>query len=1103
MAKVVQTQILDEDVIGIDQSENDITAKTGDVTTGKENDKITIKNTIGDIGEIMTGAGNDNVSITFNDNAGWTEEYKTINLGKGDDTLSLDIGDYFMQNYIDVGDGDDKVTLVEGYFNGWWEEGTGLELGTGDDTLIAKGSELSVHLDVSTIRGDDVLEQGKGHVYLDFSNLSTESVNFLVSGKDLVIKIIGDGEFGTPTLTIKNHLALGSKSVFKGFIPAEGMDFDVEIDEYSEYISSQYILSKIDGYKLLNNKITGTDHHDKIVTGIGDDLINAGKGDDIIKSGFGNDTISGGSGINTIVISDDNTDYAGQSPYNYGTDVINSGNGYDILRFDCIDSIEDINFGIQNNDLLINYGENGVIVLKNYLKLQGKHSVKEMVFADGSSVNLAEEIGFLPSGKEKEAYSDKKIEEMYIYDDDMDIEKHDKHIYGGEYSESLTGSRGNDFISTGSGSNLVNANAGHDSIYIGYNECYEGEYGEDEWIEYPEYNYPENTNGDDTIYAGAGNDVINDMDGSKIGNHEIYGEAGDDEIWLSTGGGHKIYGGAGNDTISVSGSNEAGEMPTVDAGKGVNEIFCYEGAVIVSGGGTDSLIYWPENGEYNFEKVGDDLVLNEIITLKDYYKLNGKHSVKYIDNIDINNFDIPINDTIQGSAWIKNNLKGTVYADSIVGGYSNDVIKGNNGHDIIRGEAGNDKLYGDAGNDIIWGEGGNDTIYGGTGFNEIRTGSDSDIVYCDKNGSTTVYAGAGENKIYSSAGANTFVIENEKSLTTIYNATANDTLDLSALNWDNLYYELDEKTKDLYISFDNTAIVLKNYFKAKDANFLNNIINSDGEMITIDSIYKNSEMNYVEFGNYVKVNVTGTMLSDSIVTGDMADTIKGGYGDDTITSGAGNDKLYGDYGDDEISVGTDSYYLKNDKYVDGGNGDDSIEVMGYGKHKIYGGSGDDNISINIGKATIYGGDGDDEIFAGETSEDCKIYGDKGNDYITTGSGNDYIDAGNGDDVIIATAEGNGKDTLYGGKGADTYYLSASDFSGSLIYDASGYSDKIVIENASIDEAGGTIIYFDLKIDNKGNIVESASKNLYISDSNFMQYHKEGDSYHKIKDFFVK
>ena len=796
MAKVVQTQISNEDIYGIDQSENQITAKRGNITTGEGNDKITLKDKFGDIGNITTGAGNDNVSITFNDKASWTEEYRTINLGKGDDTLSIDISDYFMQNYIDAGDGDDKVTLVEGYFNGWWEEGTGLELGTGDDTLIAKGSELSVHLDVSTIRGDDVLEQGKGHVYLDFSNLSTESVNFLVSGKDLVIKIIGDGEFGTPTLTIKNHLALGSKSVFKGFIPAEGMDFDVEIDEYSEYISSQYILSKIDGYKLLDNKITGTAHHDKIVTGIGDDLINAGKGDDIIKSGFGNDTISGGSGINTIVISDDNTDYAGQIPYNYGTDVINSGNGYDILRFDCIDSIEDINFGIQNNDLLINYGENGVIVLKNYLKLQGKHSVKEMVFADGSSVNLAEEIGFLPSGKEKEAYSDKKIEEMYIYDDDMDIEKHDKHIYGGEYSESLTGSRGNDFISTGSGSNLVNASAGHDTICIGYGQCYEGENEDGEWEDYPEYGNPENVAGDDTIYAGAGNDYIHDIYVSKIGNHEIYGEAGDDEIWLNSGGTHKIYGGAGNDSIGLP--SEGDSIITVDAGKGINTIYCYDSAVeIVSGGGTDNLSYYPVGGEYNFTKIGDDLVLNGIITLKDYYKLNGKHSVKFIDNIDINNFDIPINDTIQGSAWIKNNLKGTVYADSIVGGYSNDVIKGNNGHDIIRGEAGNDKLYGDAGNDIIWGEGGNDTIYGGTGFNEIRTGSGSDVVYCDKNASTIVYAGADENKIYSSAGANTFVIENEESLTTIYNATANDTLDLSALNWDNLYYELDEKTKDL------------------------------------------------------------------------------------------------------------------------------------------------------------------------------------------------------------------------------------------------------------------------------------------------------------------
>ena len=117
----------------------------------------------------------------------------------------------------------------------------------------------------------------------------------------------------------------------------------------------------------------------------------------------------------------------------------------------------------------------------------------------------------------------------------------------------------------------------------------------------------------------------------------------------------------------------------------------------------------------------------------------------------------------------------------------------------------------------------------------------------------------------------------------------------------------------------------------------------------------------------------------------------------------------------------------------------------------------------------------------------------------------------GDDTIYATAGGNydvtagsnNKDTLYGGKGNDAYYLSALDFDGALIYDAAGYNDKIVIENASIDEADRTIIYFDLKIDKKGNIIESSSKNLYISNTEFMQYHKYGDAYHKVKDFFVK
>lgn len=1095
MAKVVQTQLLDEEVFGIDQSENQITAKQGNITTNDENDKITMKGENIKVGTIITGKGNDNVTIISAQDLYNGEEYTTLDLGSGDDTLSINACCDIWYTGIMMGAGDDKLTLTDDYLGDCFEEGYGIYLGSGDDTLTPKGSKLTLYLDASRIQGDDVLEQGKGKVYIDFSAFSSEYVQFLASGKDLVIKI--NGEFGPSTLTVKNHLALGSKSVFKEFAPPEGSDYP-ELGEYDAYLSTQNILSKIEGYKLLDNKITGTAYHDEIVTGIGNDVINAGKGDDVIISGDGNDTINAGTGINTIIVED-----------LIGTDVINSGNGYDVLKFTAVENIEDINFIKEDNNLMIHHADEGIIYLKNYYKLNGKHSVKEVVLADETSYNLAEYIGYRNyQPKAKEEYSDKKIENMYD-----DVKKHKKHIYGGESSETLTGSASSDFISTGDGSNLVKAGAGHDDIVMGYGDCWE--YEEEGGEGYPEYEYPENVVGDDTVYAGAGDDYIYD-DCYKIGDFEIYGEAGNDTIGVNCIGNHKLYGGAGNDFISCHGYGEDDGTATINAGTGKNDIQVeYKNVDIYSGGGTDNLIYWTEEGDYNFTKVGNDLVIDEMISvyekigndlvidgmisLKDYYKLNGKHSVKYINGIDITTLNLPIYDTIEGSNWVKNNLRGSVFSDSIVGGYSNDVIRGNNGHDIIRGEAGNDKLYGDAGNDIIWGEGGNDTIYGGTGFNEIRTGSGVDTVYCDKNASTTVYAGEGENKIYSSAGANTFVIENETSLTTIYNATANDTLDLSALDWGSLAYEINEKTKDLHISFGNTEVVLKNYFKAKDANFLNNIINSEGETITIDSVYKESGLNYLSLLDYGKVNVIGTMLSDYVETGDWADTIKGGYGNDTITSGAGNDKIYGGYGDDEISVGTDEYFYNN-KYVDGGNGDDSIEVMGYGKHKIYGGTGDDNISINIGKATIYGGDGDDEIFAGETSEDCKIYGDKGDDYITAGSGNDYVDAGNGDDVIVATAEGNGKDTLYGGKGGDTYYLSASDFSGSLIYDASGYNDKIILENFSNNS---NIIYFDLKIDKKGNIVESSSKNLYISNTDFMQYHKNGDAYHKVKDFFVK
>lgn len=1058
MAKVVQTQLLDEDVFGIEQSENHITAKQGNIVTGNENDKITLTNTITNGNPLTltlnTGDGNDIININH-------EIYTSqINLGNGNDTINIKNRNY-LSDPIELGEGDDKITVSEGYII--------VNSGAGDDTISSKGEKVTLVVNVAETTGDDVIEQGKGTLILDFTGIEEENVKFEASGNDLLIKV------NNSTLTVKNHLKLGSKSILKGFY-CDGWSINEQYDEeYYGAIPFQHLLSKIEGYKLLDNKITGTNWHDSIITGSGNDIIKAGKGDDIIISGSGNDTISAGTGVNTIVINEE-----------AGTDIINSDKGYDALKFEHC-SYEDLGFYQEGNDLIIHHSDMGLVNVKNYFKLKGKHSVQEIMFSENEPYNLSEilvEQGLLNDSIyiEKELKTDKIFDDIYnyVYDDENYVDEYSNEYYGDDTDEIIIGSKGTNYIATGLGDDIVKTYSKHDYI----------------WCE----------GGNNKIDTGAGDDHIQCMSGEN----EINSGAGNDDIYCGMDeieGHYNISAGAGNDYISImSGS------ANINAGTGNNCIQTgfdnSQTITIESGKGTDTLMMHSDITSVEQSEDGYDLILNENIILKDYYKLNGKHSVKYINYCpeekshiyelkDILN--LPMYQRIDGDPNKKNNLKGSSYEDSIMGGKLNDTIKGGSGNDTIYGSYGNDKLYGDGGNDSMFGGEGDDTIYGGAGINEITAGGGKDTIYCDKNGSTHVTTGEGENKIYSSAGANTFCIGNFNSTTYIYNATANDTLDLTNLEFSSLgemYLGIPYKSNDIHIWFENNGarIVLKNYLKAKDANFLTNIVYGDGIKTTVDEIYKaKEELSHYEYQEYEKVNFVGSFLSDYVETGDYADTIKGGYGNDTIISSDGKDKIYGGYGDDSIVSGNFN------KYIDGGNGDDYISA-GIGNHKIYGRTGNDDIYVDDGKSTIYGGDGGDGIFASGSYQNCKLYGEKGNDTIFSGYGNDYIDGGDGNDTIYAINDGNGKDTIYGGKGSDTYYLSTSDFRGSLIYDKAGYDDKIILENFSNNS---NIIYFDLKIDKKGNIVESSSKNLYISNTDFMQYHKDGDAYHKVKDFFVK
>ena len=131
-------------------------------------------------------------------------------------------------------------------------------------------------------------------------------------------------------------------------------------------------------------------------------------------------------------------------------------------------------------------------------------------------------------------------------------------------------------------------------------------------------------------------------------------------------------------------------------------------------------------------------------------------------------------------------------------------------------------------------------------------------------------------------------------------------------------------------------------------------------------------------------------------------TVHGGNGDDTITvigarnqgifGGAGDDviiadgddntKFYGGDGDDDITLNGQST-----RYVYGGDGDDTITATGYKNYRFYGGAGDDDITINTDDANAFVAP--DFATGDDTIVDKLVDGGDGDDTISVNGGHNY------------------------------------------------------------------------------------------------------------------
>ena len=385
-----------------------------------------------------------------------------------------------------------------------------------------------------------------------------------------------------------------------------------------------------------------------------------------------------------------------------------------------------------------------------------------------------------------------------------------------------------------SGDDVLRGGSGDDELF-GYegNDYLEGESGDDSLYGHDGNDSLGGGGGNDQIRGGPGDDVIDGDDGQD----DLWGGEGND--WLNPGDTDRwesVYGSTGNDTIVYS-DVQIGyhtlDYSSLDAGihariNGVSNT----GSVDKGPAGTDTIVDvanplnagWTTGGLEFYATHFDDVI---DLTLDDEQWMSvvagagddtinistGDSSERGLVSLDFvwwdaeNGIDVDLDagkayddgygdvDTINGTVW---EVRGTDFADRMVGSDNNESFVGRLGDDTIdggggfdrlrfdrfgvgdvevdldagtatgtwndaafsytisniehvRGGAGNDALRGGAGDDRFDGRGGDDTLIGAAGNDNLRGDDGADMLFGDA-GRDWLWGGAGADSLDGGAG---------------------------------------------------------------------------------------------------------------------------------------------------------------------------------------------------------------------------------------------------------------------------------------------------------------------------------------------------------------
>ena len=859
---------------------------------------------------INTSFGNDSViGSNFND---------TVNAGAGDDTIIGGNGN----DSIIAGDGKDTITG-----------------GLGDDTLT--GGKDSDTFIFSAGDGADVITDATNEDIIKL-NISKENIYFLKNGNHLQIR---NTQNSTDNITINNY-----------FI---NLNKNTQIDEIwvlNNEVLTQYSLKE----DFLNNytypitgqgKINGTANKDTIYGSNYNDIITAGNENDIIYNSKGNDTITGGTGENTIKY----------TTKNFGSDSINLTKGEKLtIDLSGLELASEPQYSFSGKNLVIETTE-GIITLNNFGTLdvtnnETKTSENDSyvkLITNGEPIDLREKV------------YDVDIQSNYTgnwHNENIDAtntpQKFDKRnnpletgviINAGAGDDKITGSKYNDTITGGTGTNTIiidgnEASIGTNTINLTKEETL--------ILNFKNYNDLNAETFANTLKVNGKNLEINLNNGKLIlvnfvpsditnGIKIKFNDGAEpsinnlNDVVLSysqdaEGGDFNVN--EKNHTATFTGSRfkekivseNSGKATTINGGAGYNTITLDDNTITtadaITGGNDGNNITINKDGNKTVTTGnGDDTI--EINGVGTHTVKTGNGTNTVIINGDgkanitggVNTDNITVNNTTDNITINAGNGENTISLDNIIG---TNTINGGTDVDILTLGSGIGTTTANLGN------GENIANINYSGISTIISGKDNDIINIATGnggifGTTNIKAGAGENTININNSVNfgkVTLFEERVNATNIINFTE---------DFDD-NYEFIKNGNDLIIKNGDSQIQINDFYAISTAKvkYATKIIKINGTEINIADKLSDMEKTLSIAGSGV---INGTD-EDNIIYGSAGNNkINALGGDDFISSGAGNDTVNAGLGNNTIYFSSEGTKVYNDTVLNGG-GTDTLQI---------------------------------------------------------------------------------------------------------------------------------------------------------------------------------